>query len=97
MIAKPDGADAGLSAGGSFILDPGDTVQVDPYVAGVIMGDPGLARHFDCIPPWGTAAEAPATEVPAAVETVQADQAIEAPSADPEPSRWEPTPKRRRG
>lgn len=52
MIAKPDGADAGLSAGGSFTFDPGDTVQVDPYVAGVIMGDPSMASHFECLPPW---------------------------------------------
>ena len=59
MIAKPDGPDAGLSAGGSFVLDPGDSVQVDPYVAKVIMGDPGLAPHFDCLPPWPPEASQP--------------------------------------
>ena len=52
MVAKPDGEDAGLTAGGSFVIDPGDVIQVDPYVAGVIMGDPDMAKHFECIPPW---------------------------------------------
>lgn len=63
MIAKPDGQDAGLSAGGSFVLDPGDVIQVDPYVAGVIMGDPGLAVHFECLPEWKPeGADKPAAE-----------------------------------
>lgn len=52
MIAKPSGADAGLADGGSFVVEPGDVIQVDDYAAGVIMGDPGLAKHFDCLPPW---------------------------------------------
>lgn len=70
MIAKPDGEDAGLTNGGSFVLDPGDTIQVDAYVAGVIMGDPGLAKHFECLPPWGQ---------PAQVEAAVAE-------AEPEPA-----------
>ncbi len=81
MIARPDGVDAGLSAGGSFVLDPGDVVQVDPYVAGAIMGDPALAKHFDCVPEWkpaGQAAPAPAPEPEAA------------PVADPAPVATEP-------
>ena len=57
MIARPDSVDAGLSAGGSFVLDPGDVVQVDAYVAGAIMGDPGLAKHFDCVPEWKPAGQ----------------------------------------
>lgn len=58
-IAKPDGVDAGLTAGGSYVLEPGDSVQVDEYVAGVIMNDPGLAVHFECLPPWKPAGVAP--------------------------------------
>lgn len=57
MIARPTGEDAGLSAGGSFVLDPGDVIQVDPYVAGLIMGDPSMAKHFDCVPEWKPAGQ----------------------------------------
>lgn len=80
MIAKPDGADAGLTAGGSFVLEPGDVIQVDAYVAGVIMGDSGLAQHFECIPAWHPPDVA-----------IQPDAA----PASPEPSKWEPSPRRR--
>lgn len=55
MIAKPDGQDAGLSAGGSFVFEPGDVIQVDAYVAAAIMGDPDLAKHFESLPPWKAA------------------------------------------
>lgn len=82
MIARPDGQDAGLSAGGSFILDPGDVIQVDAFVAGVIMGDPGLAGHFECLPEWK----------PVGVDMPAAD-----PIPDPEPAPVpDPTPKRGR-
>jgi hypothetical protein len=82
MIARPDGVDAGLSAGGSFVLDPGDVFQADAYVAGVIMGDPSLAKHFDCVPEWKPAGAA----VP---EPVAVPEAV--PVADPAPV---PEPKR---
>jgi len=62
MIAKPDGVDAGLTAGGSFVIEPGDVIQVDAYVAGLIMGDPGLSKHFECLPPWKAVGAEPAPE-----------------------------------
>jgi hypothetical protein len=46
--------DAGLTMGGSFYFEPagqeGDTAQVSERVARDIMGDPGLACHFECEP-----------------------------------------------
>lgn len=94
MIARPDGADAGLTAGGSFVLDPGDVVQVDAYVAGVIMGDPGLAKHFDCLPAWKPAGDV----APVDAQVREEPAAPTAPTdADGSVSRWEPTPRRRRG
>lgn len=49
-----DGKEAGLAAGGSFHFEPagqeGDTAQVSEYGARSVMGDPGLAKHFTCIP-----------------------------------------------
>jgi hypothetical protein len=62
MIAKPDGEDAGLTAGGSFVVEPGDVIQVDAYVAGLIMGDPGLSKHFESLPEWKPAGAEPAPE-----------------------------------
>lgn len=73
MIAKPDGVDAGLTAGGSFMFEPGDVVQVDPYVAGVIMGDPSLATHFECLPPWKVADAEPAQADAAPADAVPAE------------------------
>jgi len=62
MIAKPDGVDAGLTAGGSFVIEPGDVIQVDAYVAGLIMGDPGLSKHFESLPEWKPVGAEPAPE-----------------------------------
>lgn len=77
MIAKPDGQDAGLSAGGSFMFEPGDQVQVDAYVAGIIMGDPGLAKHFECLPEWKPAGAAPVADAAPAAPAPTADPATE--------------------
>lgn len=50
-----DGQDAGLMGGGLFHFAPagedGDTHQMSDHAAQAIMGDPGLAKHFDCQPP----------------------------------------------
>jgi hypothetical protein len=53
--ADPDNPDdAGLAVGGSFEFYPagqdGDTAQVSAHAARVIMGDKGLAQHFECTP-----------------------------------------------
>ena len=90
MISRPDGQDAGLTAGGSFVLDPGDSVQVDAYVAGVIMGDPDLATHFECLPTWVLSDQ---TEAPVTADELAAEQpaAVE----QPERSKWEPAPRKR--
>jgi hypothetical protein len=68
LVSQPDGTDAGLVAGGSFLFapagQPGDQANVTDRTARVIMTDPGLAVHFSCTPPY------PGTE-PAAQETHQ--------------------------
>lgn len=75
--AQGDG-DAGFLAGGSFFFEPagkeGDRHQVNGHAAQVIMGDPGLAVHFDCTPPL------PGTESKAAA----------APKAAPKPAAASP-------
>lgn len=99
MIAKPDGPDAGLTAGGSYVIEPGDQIQVDAYVAGIIMGDPSLARHFESLPAWPAATPAdPDPASPDPVIPVPAEPALfadQAPDAEAGPSKWEPTPRRR--
>lgn len=51
--------DAGLAVGGSFEFwppgsDEGESqFQVGDHAARQIMGDPELAKHFDCSPPLG--------------------------------------------
>jgi hypothetical protein len=81
-VSKPEGDDAGLTAGGSYVIAPGDTIQVDAYVAGLIMDDVTLAPHFDCLPPWKPAGAVtePVQEEPISAETVPSP----APDAEPE-------------
>lgn len=67
VVAQGDGDEAGLNLGGSFMFEPagqdGDQAQVSDHAAKVIMGDPGLAVHFECQPPLpGLAAAAPAAD-----------------------------------
>lgn len=70
MIDAPpaDSKDAGLALGGSFYFEPGVPQFLNEYPASVIMGDPGMAKDFECDPPFGqggqqaTAVEAPAAE-----------------------------------
>lgn len=55
LVDQPDldsPGDGGFAAGGSFMFEPGDRVQVGEAAARAIMGDPGLAHHFTCEPPW---------------------------------------------
>jgi len=63
VVAQADGDEAGLNLGGSFMFEPagqdGDQAQVSEHAAKVIMGDPGLAVHFECQPPL----QAPAAPV----------------------------------
>jgi hypothetical protein len=51
----------GVSGGGGFEFQPngqdGDSAQVDEYVAGILMGDPGNAEHFSCEPPFQAAGD----------------------------------------
>lgn len=67
--------DAGLSAGGQFSFPVGGEVQtVSDYATGVLMGDPGTAKHFNCMPPWRSAVE----PVPVASAEQDDDQGAEA-------------------
>lgn len=60
VVAQADGDEAGLNVGGTFFFEPagkdGDQHQVSEHAAKVIMGDPGLAVHFECQPPLTQAA-----------------------------------------
>lgn len=66
LSIKVDGKDKTFIGGGHYMFEPagmdGDTVQADEHVAGAIMGDPGLAVHFECTPPWKPAGETTKTE-----------------------------------
>lgn len=70
MIAEPDGADAGLAAGGTFYFasagEEDSSHQVSEHAARVIMSDPGMAPQFDCYPP-----------LPASKAVIEADPAHE--------------------
>lgn len=59
-----DDGDAGLSQGGSFYFMPagqdGDTHAVSEFAARIIMGDPGLSKHFECTPPVAPPVASPA-------------------------------------
>lgn len=84
---KEDGdADGGFLAGGSFLFFPagqeGDTHQCSEYAARVIMGDPGLAEHFECQPPLTDLAPQKAAAAPAARRGRKPKQA---PAADEAP------------
>lgn len=86
MVDQPQGdGDAGLAAGGSFYFYPAGSEDgpsdhhVSKVAADAIMGDPELAKHFDCSPPWGVQAAA-AEEEPAAAEEAQPDHASESSS-----------------
>lgn len=48
--SSPD--DGGFTVGGSFMFEPGDSVQVGDVAARTIMTDPSLAHHFTCEPPF---------------------------------------------
>ncbi len=73
MVDRPqvDDPDGGFTAGGSFYFYPAGSEdgssshQVGDVAAAAIMGDPGVAKHFECIPPWKPkpAPVAPKTEV----------------------------------
>lgn len=53
---EPDSPDAGFTVGGSFMFEPagqdGDRCSVSDHVAGIVMGDRELSKHFECSPPW---------------------------------------------
>lgn len=51
-LAEPGNPDMGMTVGGSYRFEPGETIAVTERAAAVIMGDPGLAAHFVCEPPW---------------------------------------------
>lgn len=89
-IAKPEGEDAGLTNGGCFLLDPGDTVQVDAYVAGVIMKDPELAAHFECLPPWKDPRAVPEPEPAPALAPVT-ESPVKRSGSNPPPRTQKPT------
>jgi len=94
LVDAPQGdGDLGMTLGGSFYFFPAgseegsDRYQVSRHAVEVIMGDPGLAKHFECTPPWPPAAEAPAE---AAAET------DEQPATAEEPPQAAPRARRRR-
>ena len=65
----PQSPDTGMTVGGSLRFEPGEALAVSPVAAGVIMGDPDLARHFECEPPWTDPNVPPVPEpAPEAVE-----------------------------
>lgn len=56
QVSEPQGADAGLAAGGTFTFDPPDTdggtseYHMSEHAARVITTDPGMAADFTCEP-----------------------------------------------
>src|SRR5690349_10850066 len=76
---QTDPADGGFLGGGSFFFAPagqdGDRHNATGHAARVIMGDPGLAVHFECTPPVDAPAVAPAAAPePATAEPVEPAQ-----------------------
>lgn len=100
LVDQPEGdGDGGFTRAGSFFFFPAgsedgpDAHHVNPAAAAGIMGDPGIAHHFECTPPWTPAPVAepiePVTEgdPPAgSVEDVAAHpwKSAEQPSAQPD-------------
>lgn len=101
LVSQPDGKDAGLNLGGSFYFMPagqdGDTYDVSDHAAAVIMGDPGLAPHFRCLPEWRPQVmDVPPTPAPVDV-AAEPDPIVEAaPMADGPAALGQTTGPRRR-
>jgi len=66
LQVQVDGPDGAFQQGGVYYFQPAgqdnDQHQVSEHAARIIMGDPGLAQHFECDPALPDAVPEPAAE-----------------------------------